>query len=139
MTNQLTIQRQDLTRVFLYSSIKMLDPDPTMTPIAVRDFYAGAGRPELSSAEVRGPEVVGDELQFTLHRAVGVKGLQPTLKGLNIEDVVASQSVMAAVDKFNAKNRVQPDQKTNAVLKCLGTNGDGPCIQPPAQAVRWFF
>lgn len=135
----MTIERQNMTRVFLYAGIKMIDPDTTMTPIAVRDFYAGAGRPELSSAEVRGPELVGNEMQYTLHRAVGTKGLQPNLKDLDIGDIEASHSLTAAIDKFSAKNRVKADAKINGLLKCLGANGDGACIQPPAQAVRWFF
>src|SRR5688500_3466743 len=71
----MALQRQQLRRVFLYSGVTHPDPDPTMTPVQVRDLLATLDRPDLSTAEIRGPETVGDDLHFTFHRAVGTKGL----------------------------------------------------------------
>ncbi len=141
----MTLERQILTRVFIYAGLEMPDPDPTMQPVAVRDFFAAAGRPELSSAEVRGPEVVGNQLQFTLHRAVGTKGQQATAdtattaeEKLELANIKVPGWISDRLAGFR-KGAVRPQAQVNSLIEILAKAGNGDCIRPPAQAIRWFF
>ena len=62
-----------LQREFRYNAVRLADPLPTMTLLQVRDFYSNV-HPELTSADIEGPELVGDKQIFTFRRAVGTKG-----------------------------------------------------------------
>lgn len=66
-----TINR--LNRVFEYSGMVLPDPDVGMTPTQVRDTFSAA-YPELTTAEVVGPETRGDKLVYTFRKAAGAKG-----------------------------------------------------------------
>lgn len=135
----MAIERLNLTRVFLYSGVRLPDPDAGMQPIAVRDFFAAAGRPELSSAEVRGPEIVGNEQQFTLHRAVGTKGLQATAPAvIDLEGIKVPDWISQRLKDFD-KTVIAVVPEVNELITTLGKRQAGDCIQPPAQAIRWFF
>lgn len=71
-----TIQRTNLTRVFESNGVLLPDPDPALAVEAAVRLIAMAGRPELANCEIRGPETRGNDLVYTLHRAVGTKGAQ---------------------------------------------------------------
>ncbi len=60
-------------RAFKFNGIALQDPDPKMTPQQVKDFYAGI-YPELTNAEIEGPEQKGATLQYEFRKAVGTKG-----------------------------------------------------------------
>lgn len=62
-----------LKRVFMSNGIPLTDPDPAMSPAAVKDFWS-AMYPELLNAEVQGPVTSDTELTFTFHRTTGTKG-----------------------------------------------------------------
>lgn len=62
-----------LIREFRYNAVRLADPLPTMTLLQVREFYSNV-HPELSAADIEGPELVGDKHIFTFRRAVGTKG-----------------------------------------------------------------
>jgi len=135
----MALERQNLTRVFIYSGVRLPDPDAGMQPVAVRDFFAAAGRPELSSAEVRGPEIVGNEQQFTLHRAVGTKGLQATAPAvIDTEAIKVPDWITQRLKAFD-KAVITAEPEVNELISILAKRPDGDCIQPPAQAIRWFF
>lgn len=51
----------------------LTDPDPSLSPAAVKDFWA-AMYPELLNAEVQGPVNKDGELTYTFHRTTGTKG-----------------------------------------------------------------
>jgi len=63
-----------LSRYFNVLGVKLPDPNPSMSPEEVRQFYNSTQYPELATASITGPEVVGDKLVYTFSRAVGVKG-----------------------------------------------------------------
>ena len=127
------MQKTNLTRVFQYSGIKLPDPDSSMNPIEVRDFFAMAGRPELSSAEVRGPEIVGEELIYTLHRAVGTKGMD------GVAETIIHASVKEAMISFCAM-RVNSNSMVNeAIQKLHRTTEVGKAIAPPSELIPWWF
>lgn len=69
----MAITHEVMPRVFKYSGATLPDPDPSLTPMQVRDVLS-ALYPELSSAEVGEPVVNGGTLEYTLSRAVGTKG-----------------------------------------------------------------
>jgi PRTRC genetic system protein C len=60
-------------RVFKHNGNPLSDPDTSMSPAAVKDLYS-AMYPELLNAEIKGPDVVADELVYTFHRTTGTKG-----------------------------------------------------------------
>ena len=66
-----------LKRSFEYSkngnTIKLTDPDPSLTPDQVLSFYSGT-YPELTTASVTGPEYKADTLVYTIKSVVGTKG-----------------------------------------------------------------
>lgn len=62
-----------LAREFTYNGVKLPDPDPKMTPEAVRTFFA-ATYPDITTAAITGPEAVGDNLRYSFVRAIGTKG-----------------------------------------------------------------
>ncbi len=67
------LQASPLTRSFAYLSLKLPDPDSKLTVEEVRSFYS-ALYPDLATASITGPEVVGDKLVYTFSRAIGTKG-----------------------------------------------------------------
>lgn len=62
-----------LEREFRYNAVKLADPSPAMTLTQVRDFFANV-YPEITSADIDGPELAGGKQIYTFRRAVGTKG-----------------------------------------------------------------
>lgn len=60
-------------RLFQYSGLNLPDPDPKMSPQAVKDYYQMA-YPELVNATVEDGQFDGHNQVFTFRRAVGTKG-----------------------------------------------------------------
>lgn len=63
-----------LPRVFLHGTARLVDPDPALTPDAVKTMYAAAGYPDLTNAALAGPEIKDGYRVYTFKRAVGTKG-----------------------------------------------------------------
>lgn len=61
------------TRAFKFSGRALQDPDIKMTPQQVKDFYAGI-YPELTNAEIEGPDMKGAVAHYEFRKAVGTKG-----------------------------------------------------------------
>jgi PRTRC genetic system protein C len=64
---------QNLRREFRYNGVTLSDPNQAFTLLQVRDFYANV-YPEITSADIEGPEQVGAKVIYTFRRAVGTKG-----------------------------------------------------------------
>lgn len=62
-----------LKRVFMVNGLRLDDPNPALTPHEVRGFYANA-YPDLTNADVQGPDITNGVAAFTFHRSVGTKG-----------------------------------------------------------------
>ena len=141
----MALQRQNLTRVFLYAGMRLPDPDSSMSPIEVRDFLASAGRAEISNAEVRGPEVVGNEMQYTLHRAVGTKGLETDTAQqsdvLDITNIAVPDWITQRMDVFaaNTAKFVREVNSGVAALLTPATDLTSDTIKPPGSVLPWFF
>ena len=67
------LQASPLTRSFAYLSLKLPDPDSKLTVEEVRQFYS-TQFPDLATASITGPEVVGDKLVYSFTRHIGTKG-----------------------------------------------------------------
>ena len=55
------------------NSLKLPDPNPTMTPEEVRQFFA-TQFPDITTASITGPEAEGEKLRYSFTRAIGSKG-----------------------------------------------------------------
>lgn len=62
-----------LKRVFKFGERTLSDPDKSMTPDEVMNFYAGT-YPELTTSNVHGPKVEGDKAVYEFKTTVGTKG-----------------------------------------------------------------
>lgn len=60
-------------RVFLYNGRTLPDPNPSMSPEQVKQFYS-AIHADLTNAAVEGGEFEGDTQKFVFRRGVGTKG-----------------------------------------------------------------
>jgi PRTRC genetic system protein C len=67
------LQASPLKRYFAFLSVKLPDPNPKLTADEVRSFYS-AQYPDLATASITGPEVMGDKLLYRFERAIGTKG-----------------------------------------------------------------
>lgn len=76
----MSISTQELVREFKYNSVKLADPNPALSLIQVRDFFANV-YPEITSADIEGPEVIGNKNVYSFRRAVGTKGYCGALWG----------------------------------------------------------
>ncbi|WP_338871657.1 PRTRC system protein C [Spirosoma sp. SC4-14] len=68
----------ELERKFTYSvkgqNVTLPDPDPSLSPEAVMNFYSNT-YPELISAKITGPEIKNDAMVYSFGTAVmGTKG-----------------------------------------------------------------
>ncbi len=67
------LQASPLIRFFTYLGMNLPDPNPRLTVEDVRAFYA-TQFPEIVTAAITGPEVVGDRLLYRLVKSIGTKG-----------------------------------------------------------------
>jgi PRTRC genetic system protein C len=67
------MQVSALKRSFTFQGVRIEDPDPRLSPEEVRGVLAPL-YPDIATAAISGPEVVGDKLLYSFSRAVGVKG-----------------------------------------------------------------
>lgn len=60
-------------RVFTYAGIALPDPDASLTPEQVKEYYT-AIYPELLNAAVEGGDFDGTSLSYSFRRGTGTKG-----------------------------------------------------------------
>jgi PRTRC genetic system protein C len=60
-------------RIFCYAGLTFPDPNAALSPEEVKSALA-IQYPELASAAINGPEVVGDKLRYQLVTSIGAKG-----------------------------------------------------------------
>jgi PRTRC genetic system protein C len=106
---------QNLTREFRYNGVALADPGAMLSLPQVRDFYANV-YPEITSADIEGPQQVGGKQIYTFRRAVGTKG--------------ASRAVELALQRLRAGGRLDADARPQNVLTAEQAR------QPLAQQVK---
>jgi PRTRC genetic system protein C len=62
-----------MERCFEFAGRVIPDPNPELTPEAVREFLTFQ-YPEMSTATIVGPEATGRYLRYTIQRSIGSKG-----------------------------------------------------------------
>ena len=67
------MEKITLKRSFSFNGLKLPEPDERMSVEEVKSFYANQ-YPELTTAAISGPEIVGSSIQYTFSRAIGTKG-----------------------------------------------------------------
>lgn len=60
-------------RVFQHNDLKLPDPDPSLEPKEVIEFYSST-YPELTNSFIEKDEIIDDEQVFTIETSVGTKG-----------------------------------------------------------------
>lgn len=60
-------------RKFKYGQLVLEDPDQSMTPEQVKEFYSNAYA-ELTQSVIEGPEYKEDSIEYNFRKAVGTKG-----------------------------------------------------------------
>ncbi len=102
-----------LEREFRYNSVKLADPSPAMSLLQVRDFFANV-YPEIISADIEGPELVGDKHVYSFRRAVGTKGRATVTMRQLLADLIALG---------NARKLSDPDLALVKRLQQLAASG----------------
>lgn len=69
----MALQISTYKRVFKHGNNTLADPNPDMTPEQVMCFYSNQ-YPELTTSNVHGPKIEGDEAVYTFKTTVGTKG-----------------------------------------------------------------
>src|ERR1017187_4965036 len=72
-TNNMAIKVERMTRDFVFNNIHLPDPNPELPNEKVREIHAMT-YPEISTAAVEGPEILGNRLRYTFSRAVEIRG-----------------------------------------------------------------
>ncbi len=67
------MEKITLKRSFSFNGLKLPEPDERMSVEEVKSFYANQ-YPELTTAAISGPEIIGNSIQYTFSRAIGTKG-----------------------------------------------------------------
>lgn len=131
------MQRQEITRVFIYGALRLPDPAPTMTTLEVRDLYAASGRPELSSAQINGPELIGNEHHYTFHRAVGTKAFE--LKSdEDLSKIKPSAELVKCLAAFEPQTASGDLTYIHAAVVVIENRGRYP-VTAPSELVPWMF
>jgi PRTRC genetic system protein C len=67
------MEKTTLKRSFSFNGLKLPEPDERMSVEEVKSYYANQ-YPELTTAAISGPEIIGNSIQYTFSRAIGTKG-----------------------------------------------------------------
>jgi PRTRC genetic system protein C len=67
------MDKATLKRSFSFNGLWLPEPDERMSVEEVKSFYANQ-YPELTTAAISGPEIVGNVIQYSFSRAIGTKG-----------------------------------------------------------------
>lgn len=131
-----------LTRVFEDNGVILADPAPGMALDNAIRILAMTGRPHLASAEIRGPEMRGDQAVYVLHRQVGTKGATPVMT-TRAGQKAASRSMSARKNLAGYKTSFKPHQPVaEACLPLLGTIAGNRGSRPlamPSDDLPWVF
>ena len=69
----MSVKVSTLEREFVFDGRRLPDPNPNMSVEQVREMYIPA-HPEITTANVAGPEPLNGKMRYTFSRAIGAKG-----------------------------------------------------------------
>lgn len=128
------MQSKVLKRVFMSNGNPLTDPDPSLSPAQIKDFYS-AIYPELLNAEVQGPVVGETDLVFTFHRTTGTKGRAAKVPVVIANETTASfmQRLEVAVGEAStSENNHLPSSHLLALSTMLTPSPKGQALQLPS-------
>ncbi|MGD0694460.1 MAG: PRTRC system protein C [Terriglobia bacterium] len=67
------MESHELSRYFEFHGQRLPDPNPKLSVEEVRALYAQQ-YPDIATAAITGPEVIGEKLRYQFTRAIGSKG-----------------------------------------------------------------
>lgn len=130
------VQRIELTRVFESNGVRLPDPDPAMGIESAVRLIAMAGRPELMSCEIRGPETRGIEQVYTLHRAVGTKGATSKPETAPTRGKLAK--ALASIEALRQSSLQTLSSGDAEALNLLSANKGANGLVLPSHSVPWL-
>jgi PRTRC genetic system protein C len=122
-------------RAFTYNKIPLQDPDPKMSIEEVRTFYLNL-YPELTNAEIEGPEQKDNTLLYTFRKAVGTKGAALSLRD-RLNQILAGT---APKPRGNVLAPAELDVASPLAPSCMrlamvSTIEDGERVPAPSEAL----
>jgi PRTRC genetic system protein C len=69
----MALQVLNYKRVFIHNGKRLSDPNPSMSPDEVMNYYSNL-YPELTTSNVHGPKIENDEAVYEFKTTVGTKG-----------------------------------------------------------------
>ena len=111
-------------RVFYYNQVRLDDPDLSLSPEEVKDFYSDV-YPELAQGVIEGPDLKEEGAVYTLRKAVGTKGA-----GITVTEI-AKGKVPFSFDPVEVKEEFSLMETLARALK----DSDGDSILPPHDAL----
>jgi PRTRC genetic system protein C len=67
------MESRPLVRHFEFNGLRLPDIDPKLPPEEIRALYSHT-YPDIATASIAGPEVVGDKLVYRFTRAIEIQG-----------------------------------------------------------------
>lgn len=133
------MQVLNLVRKFKYNSVTLPDPNDSMSPDQVREFYA-TQYPELNNAMLEGPVTANGVSTWTFLRAAGAKGR--TKAPVQSQSCEARELIMKAVasgaaggSSFPIEQVRESAQFTGRLVKVLATrDASGRPMSLPSSA-----
>ena len=128
-----------LKRVFESNGVLLEDPHPQATPQKAVQILAAAGRADLATAEIRGPETRGDLLVYTLHRAVGTKGAaMPKAGRRTAKPAKPNAEMLKRLEAFQVQASELIDVSMCPALQSLAKNQGEHALVLPSRDVPWL-
>lgn len=128
------MQVTTMTRVFMKDGVPLPDPDVSMSPAQVKDFYAGMKNfADLTNAEISGPEEKGSELVFTFRRTTGTKGAKEAASAdIPFAQRLARQAAATAADQADQAPTKSPlASRLHSILNTGGARLEVPSVAIP--------
>lgn len=133
------MQVLNLVRKFKYNSVTLPDPNDSMSPDQVREFYA-TQYPELNNAMLEGPVTANGVSTWTFLRAAGAKGRTKApaqSQSCEARDLImkAVASGAAGASSFPIEQVRESAQFTGRLVKVLATqDASGRPMSLPSSA-----
>lgn len=133
------MQVVEITRNFKYNSVDLPDPNPSLGPDDVRQFYASQ-YPELLNAVVEGPTTKAGVATYSFARAAGAKGAPATTKAP--AKVVLERALSGNSDDPHDLLQLATDGRYQRAAQCIAiaasTKPGGAPLRVPTQAFGIF-
>lgn len=130
------MEANKVARVFVYNGMQLPDPDGSLSPAKVKDFYAGM-YPELVTAEVSSGVENGNSLEFKFIKATGTKGRASKAQPVEADRPFVERLQAAAKNQQVNSKKASQKRMSAELFKALSQKGQA--LQMPSSAVPMFL